>query len=392
MEPKVAYLADGKLFLHDGGAAAREVESRYAQEMVEDLQRARQKNEWKTRSQTGRMMAGGMPWAVDTSDPSARNFRIVGVAPGEEAGSLLYALDIGTVSGLFRYEVAEDAEHRLFHNNRFHIRHLAPHPDGRQVAFSNANDDGTASIALIPLNGNGLQVLTEGDSQDEAPAWVPGGGNRLVFQSAGIGRNQEGHFAGLGPTAIQLFDLDREDLETLLEDPKKDFLLPRMTADGTLYCIRRPYQPHRMPGAGHLIKDLMLLPVRIVFALFGFLNFFSQVFAGKPLMTAGGPKKEGADPRYVMLWGKMVDAERAERATRKGEPAALVPKDWELIARTTDGTERVLAESVVSYDLCPDGGVVYTDGSTIYRLSPKGEKERLGGGKRIEHVMLIDRY
>lgn len=388
MEPVVACLADGKLFLHGVGPAVRVVESQYAQEVQDDLQRARQKNEWKTRSQTGRMMAGGAMWGADPTEPAARSFQISGITRGGEPGSLLYALDSGSVSGLFHYDIGENAEQRLFHNNRFRIRHLARHPDGRQIAFSMANDDGTTSIALVPMNGNGLQVLTEGDSQDEAPAWVPGG-SRLVFQSSGLGRNAEGHLLGIGPAHIQLLDLDREDLSTLLEDPKKDYLLPRMTADGTLYCIRRPYQPNRLPGVGHLVKDLLLLPVRLVFALFGFLNFFSQLFSGKPLMTAGGPKKEGPDSRYVMLWGKMVDAERAEKATRKGEPVALVPKDWELLEHTADGNERVLAESVVSYDLCDDGTLVYTDGNSIYRIHPSGEKKRMWQGKRISHLLVV---
>ena len=48
----------------------------------------------------------------------------------------------------------------------------------------------------------------------------------------------------------------------------------------------------------------------LVWAIMGFLNFFSMMFANKPLMTAGGPKREGPNPRHVMLWGKMIDAEK----------------------------------------------------------------------------------
>jgi hypothetical protein len=131
----------------------------------------------------------------------------------------------------------------------------------------------------------------------------------------------------------------------------------------------------------------VLIPVRLVFAVFGFLNFFSLMWSGKPLTTAGGPAREGPNPRYMMLWGKLIDAEKAERASRKGEPAALVPKDWELVRRGRDGDEEVLAQSVVSFDLCDDGGVVYTDGNTVYHLTPSGRRQRLCQGKMIEHVL-----
>jgi hypothetical protein len=40
------------------------------------------------------------------------------------------------------------------------------------------------------------------------------------------------------------------------------------------------------------------------------------MFARKPLLTAGGPPKEGPDARVLMLWGKVVDAEKALRQSK----------------------------------------------------------------------------
>jgi hypothetical protein len=125
-----------------------------------------------------------------------------------------------------------------------------------------------------------------------------------------------------------------------------------------------------------------------LWAIFGFQIFFSTLFTGKPLMTAGGPTRAGPSPRHLMLWGKLVDAERAEHAARKGEPASLVPKDWALVRRSSDGREEVLAEGVLSFDLHPDGGVVYTNGSAVYHRAADGRREQLCEGRLIEHVML----
>ena len=55
-------------------------------------------------------------------------------------------------------------------------------------------------------------------------------------------------------------------------------------------------------------------------------------------MTAGGPPREGPDARYLMLWGKVIDAEKALRKQKK-PGAGLVPNSWELICRGSDGAE-----------------------------------------------------
>jgi hypothetical protein len=386
MQPMVAYLADGKLFLKRPGQRADPVESRFGEEMVDQALRSREKNEWKTRSQTGQVMSGGMLWGGNPAEPAARRIHISGITRGEKSGTLLYALDTDTVGGLFRYDIRENLEQRLFHQNRFRIRHLSRHSELQTVAFSMRSEDGVADIAVMDYAGKDLHVVTEGDSLDESPSWVPGETAKLLFQSAGIGRDQAGQVAGIGPYAIQMLDLDRGELTTLLEETKKDFLLPRMAADGSLFFIRRPYQPARAPGAWPLVRDAVLIPVRLLFAVFGFLNFFSLMWSGKPLTTAGGPSREAPSPRYLMLWGKLIDAEKAARAA-KGEPAALVPKDWELVRRPADGAEEVMAQGVVSFDLCEDGSVVYTNGAAVYHISRDGRRDEICRGKMIEHVI-----
>ena len=389
MEPAVAFLANGKLFLQRPGGQPGEVESRFAQELIDQAIRSFEKNEWKTRSATGQLMSGrGLLGGPGGGDPTSRRIRFTGLARTNTPGAMLYSLDTEAVGGLFLYDISEEYEQRLFHNQRFRARHLAPHPRRDLVAFSLRSEDGAGNIALVETNGQGLQLVTEGDSLDEAPSWVAGAELKLVFQSAGLGRTQQGHVAGIGPCALQLLDLERGHLETLAEDGKTDFLAPRLAADGTLYYIRRPYQAHRAPRPIHLLRDVVLLPVRLVWALLSYLNFFSTIYSGKPLMSAGGPQREGPDPKQVMLWGRMVDAERAMRAAKAGEPAALVPKDWELVQRNPQGKETVLAESVISFDLSPDGRVVYTNGGAVFRREPDGRRELLCEGKMIEHVVL----
>lgn len=389
MTPTVAYLASGKLYLKQDGRAAELIESAYGQELIEDAIRRREKNEWKTRSQTGQLMAGGTPWGDrNLTEAETRRIHISAVTRGSRPGELLYALDTDQVGGLFTYDVAQRQERRLYHNHRFRARHLSRHPEQPLATFSLLQEDGTAAIAVMNLENNDLHLVTEGDSLDESPSWSPRGDRRLVFQSAGLARNQQGVLAGIGAYAVQQLDLDREDLLTLLEDEKRDFMLPRIGSDGSLYFLRRPYQGLARPSGWHILRDILMLPIGLLWALVGFLNFFSMMFSGKPLMTAGGAKREGPSPRHMMLWGKLVDAERAERRARKGEPVALVPDDWELVRRRADGSEEVLSGGVVSYDLCADGSVVYTNGTVVYHQAADGRKRPLCDGRLIEHVVV----
>lgn len=388
MLPTVAYLASGKLYLKREGRSEELIESAFAQEMVEDAVRRRQKNEWKTRSMTGQIMSGGGMFGQRMIEGETRRIHISGVTRGRRPGELLYALDTDQTGGLFVYDIAGKQEQRLYHDHRFVAQHLARQPDGPLLAFSRRQDDGTAALAVINLDTNELHTATEGDSLDEAPAWLPDG-KRLVFQSAGLARNQQGVVAGIGPYAVQKMVLDGEEMETLAEDPHRDYLLPRMTPDGSLYYLRRPYQGLPKGSGWAILRDIVMLPVALVMAVFGFLNFFSLMFSGKPLLTAGGPKREGPEPRHVMLLGKMVDAEKAERRARKGEPAALVPDDWELVRRSPDGAEAVLCGGVVSYDLCEDGSVVFTNGSAVYHRDAAGKRRLLHEGRLIEHVVAV---
>lgn len=389
MTPTIAYLASGKLFLKRDGSAAEPIESLFAQEMIEDAIRRREKNEWKTKSATGQLMAGATPWNQGQAEAETRRVQITGVARGSRPEELLYTLDTDLVGGLFVYDAKDRKERRLYHGNRFKARHLSRHPRQPLITFATHQEDGTSCIAVMNLETNDLHYVTEGDSLDEAPSWRHGPGARIVFQSAGLARNEQGALAGVGPYALQELDSDLGRLTTLREDERQDFLLPRPLEDGSLCFIRRRYQAHVQPSGLRVLVDVLLIPFRLIWALFGFLNFFAVMFSGKPLLTSGGPKREGPNPRHLMLWGRLVDAEKAEKRSGKGEATGLAPKDWELVRCAPDGSEAVLADGVVSYDLCSDGSLVFTNGSDVFHLDLEGRKHRLCEGKLIETVAVL---
>jgi hypothetical protein len=410
--PKIAYLAEGKLYLLDldagaGAAAAvpRLVESPFVQGILDRVERGRERHEWKNQGMSWNIRAGGLGGfgglgggGGDAALPAeTRRIRFTGVTAGAAPGQLLYALDTDHVGGLFCRDLVEDHERRLIHRQQFRARDVARRTSDGTLALSLHKPDGTAHLAVMSAEGRGLREVTEGDAVDEAPSWADDG-RTLLFQSAGVGRNAAGFIAALGPFALQSLDLEAGRVTTLLEDDAHDHLLPRR-AGGATYFIRRPYQPGGAPPVSALRVglDVLLFPFRLARAVVHFLNFMSLTFARKPLITAGGPPKEGPGERFVMLWGKVIDAERALRRGRRAGGDALVPKDWELVRRTDDGNggggadEQVLAREVVAYDVTPDGSaVIYTNGSRVFRLDAGSVAPReLAKGKLIERVAYV---
>ena len=388
MDLKLAYLSQGKLFFKLNDLAVRQIDSRFGHDVINRTIQRQQRNEWKTQGQ-GTPFGGAMLWGVTQGDQRAIHVQISGVTNGTREGEMLFGLETEGVGGLFLYDWSKDEERRLFHKENLRIRDLARQPETDLVACSQYFPNGTANIAVI--KGTELHQITEGDSLDEAPAWLPGARNKLVFQSAGLARNAQGYAVGLGPFAIHALNLDTGTLATLLEDPKFDFLCPRMNAEGDLFFIRRPYET---PGRSHypitgLLADVVLFPFRLSRALFHFLNFMSLTFSRKPLTTAAGPKVEAPDQKTLLLRGRIIDAEKALRESAQNEIPSLVPPTWELIKRRPSGEENLVAKSVAAFDLDLDGNLVYSNGTAIFRSSGAGTPQLLVKGKLIENLTII---
>jgi hypothetical protein len=384
--PTIAYLAQGKVRIKAGTAAPRTVDSAYGNSLREKEVRAQQKHSWKAAGNDGSPFSGPVLWgksAMRQDVPLA----ITSICGGRQTGGLIYSLESGSLCALLEAWSLGAEERRLWNDNRTRIRHLAVSRRTGDLAFGVLHENGTANIGL-KLNGEGgVKELTEGDSFDTAPHWVPGEGQKVVFQSAGVGRNREGHFLALGPFAIQQLNIETGEMTMLLEDPHHDYLAPQCREDGTLLYIRRPYARHERLHPLRVLKDIVLFVPRLLFAVFQFLNFFSSLFTGRKLTSADSAKARGMDMRQMMIWGNLVRAQGQQKAEDEG--VDLVPGSWELHQRDSKGGSRVLANGVLAYDLGPDGGIVYTNGNAVFLLHPDGRKLHILNEHMIEQVFFV---
>jgi len=389
-ERSLAFLSQGKLHWW-GDGVTESLDSEFGRSLRDRAAQISNRHAWKTQGRGARFMAGAM-WGGPPGDPGEFRISITSVARGRTPGELLYSLETDSISGIFAVN-ADGVEQRLFHTNDFQVRHMAMHPDGATIAASVFHSDFTANIAVLQVEGPDFFEASECDSFDLAPRWAPGpGSRRLVFQSAGVGRDANGRFSGLGPFAVQQLDLDSGELECLAEDPHHDLLGPQKAADGALYYIRRPYAGDKVKFHPlRALLDAVLFPLRLVHALFQYLNFFSMRYTGKPLANSQGAAQRQPDLKQMMIWGNLIDAERAAREDRLGDPDApsLVPSSWQLVRRSESGVTEVLAKSVLSFDIAGDGSLLYTNGSAIHRMKPGAASERIAVQKMIEQVVAL---
>ncbi len=384
---KLAYTSQGKLFHLKESISSEQIQSPFGQKIIDQIVRVNQKNEWKTQG-VGSHFGGSILWGVDKHPADKIMVNITSVTMCPDDNKLYYILETESSGGLFVYDYNTNEENRLFHKEKFKAKDLDINRKTKEFICSQQFANGTSNIILINEDGTDIREITEGDSIDDCPSWIPGEHRQILFQSTGIARSQAGYSAGRGTTTIQALDLDNNRMTVVLEDSRYDFLQPHISVDGYLYFIRRPHE-HNQYRLDTAALDFILFPFRLIRAVFHYLNFFSLVYSQKPLTTASGPRIQGDDLKTIVLKGKIINAEKALNTGVKimGVPS-LVPSSWELIRRNDNNVEEVMANNVAAFDIGHDGTIIYSNGYGVFRLDNQKNQQLILKDKLIEDVVI----
>ena len=358
----VAFISAGKLFCKSGNGAVTQIFSPYIQDIEDRLARSKERHAWKQNTSFQVSASRNMK----QFDNDGANISVTSALFHKDRSVLYFLRDQG-IGGLFSYDLDTGVETRILHKQYLDLGDLTLDPTGIKILCAAAGKDGASNIASLDIEGNHYRELTGGDTVDSAPTWIPGDEHALLYQSAGLARNPEGYVVAQGNISIQKLNLRSGSIEPVLESPQFDFLHPRVSADGKLHFIRRPYEAPSY-SSGNILIDTLLFPLRLLRALFHYLNFFSLMYSRKPLTGAAGPAVQ-ADIKDIILKGRRINAEKALREESQiNGIASLVPRSWELVCRNSQGMERVLATNVASYDLMGDGSIVYSNGRAVFML------------------------
>jgi hypothetical protein len=383
----IAYVARGRLFVKLGDEEPREIESPFAAQVVRRGAELQQKNAWKTQGQGARFLFGGVPTeledpALPTRDPVA----ITSVSRGRHGGEIVYTLSTGQVSGLFAFSGGE--EERLHHGTDRRLEEVS-HGAEAELFVGVVRVKGEAHLGVLGNDGQGLQLVTEGDSLEEAPSFVPGKDKQVVYVVRPLGYDRAGQIVDLGDAHICRLDLGRGAITVEASEPGVDLLGPRMLADGSLYCLRRPRAKLAPFSLGRAIVDVALFPFRLVWAFVQYLNVFAMRYSGKPLLNAGDAKAKRADAKRAWVLQNVAAAGGGAR-----DDAPSIPAAW-VLQRRGPGNDHAdeLAKGVLAYDVWGDerasAVIVCTDGTAIWELAADGGKRPLCRDEGITAVAVL---
>ena len=395
------YLSDGKLFLFDG-TRETEVHSGILDAYTAKVRASAARTEWKYSGEGARFTGAYRP------DASAED-RIAAIHPEITAaqfcdGVLVYALSMNGIAGIYHKRLGEGAEDGIVLSTAdasyrdFSVK-------GEMIAAS-AFSTGESHIGVCSLDRPDFRIMTEGHTVDTEPVWSREQEDLLFFCSAGLSETKrteeddvpqsfpqmllQAQSAGtqrmLGPSAVCSLSLSDNALTELLSDNRYDYLHPQSTPDGSLYYIRRLY---RMPKTdrGGCLSDLLLLPFRLIGALFGFFNLFSMKYSGKPLSHTGDVRQR--DETQMRIDGNLIDAEKELREnTAKGEKnPGIIPRSWELHRRAKDGSDTLIRRGICAYRVLENGTVLCSTGNAVIAVRTDGTEEKTAELRNVTRII-----
>jgi len=379
-----AYISAGHLYLVDDQGEAHEVKSEFAANLEEKAEKIRTKEMWKSGGDSGAM--GMSPWGPGAGWSDDFSVAFTSVSKGKEEGSIYYFLRTPSVGGLFRYEVEEKEERRIFHKEAAYVSDIEHHPKSKFLTGSLSSEEGS-NIVMFENSSFGFRPLTEGDSVDALPSWNMEDQVSVVYQSAGLGRDSEGHVVGLAPCSIEQVNVKTGDHQVLLEREEKDLLSPKKTKDGVLYYIERPYEHGATTmSMGKSAKELAMLPFRVAKTGYLIVDSLSKLFRKKPLIESGRKYEHSGKNEKVYLKGAVIDLSKSAKTSGKDDASSVVPSTWVLRTLQADGEGEELANCVLDYDLNDDGEVLYTNGKSIFKGVGSKRKKLFTAKGVIEEV------
>ncbi len=377
--------SDGeKLCVYDNGQVSA-FSSAYITRFRESALRAAKNREWKQK--TDLMMSD--EYYFNTEDETEIYASIHAVTPTSEQNKILYAFSVNGTSGLY-YKYLDDKEKTEAHNitsNEVQFTSLYCTQNG-EILGTVQTDSVCADIAVFSKKGGDYKSLTGGDSLDENPSF-DGDGN-VLFNSYAVGRDANNNFLTYLPSEIYRLNIEKMETELLVSDGKYSYIKPIADGNGNLYCIRKT---DAEKTEGNPFLEILLIPVRIVQAIVGFVSAFVMCFAKKPMVSGqsarsigngGDAAKNGkTDGKKVFINNNLINVDKELKKNKKQEDFGFIPKNWTLVRLVKnengnfDGcSEYELARGVADYALIEENGektLVYTNGKHIFEIKDFGD-------------------
>ncbi|MBJ8554354.1 hypothetical protein [Acinetobacter bereziniae] len=361
------YLSNQNLYLLDGNKSIT-VPCQAIDQYKKNLVEIQQRKEWKTKG-TGAQFTGN--FSQDDQVDLNHIFPTDVVLTSDHKMIYTACLQEGTSINIKSLNDLQETEGLILRKNDFVVQDMAYDEAKKRLALSVNSNGYERHICILPLDANRTQYLTEGDCQDSNPCFDPQDTMQLYYDSCGLAYGE--HRIAYSPKEIYHLDMGTGELQTVASDPKFDFFKPKMDSLGNLYFIKRPYSrdgSHHSPVT--TIKDIIFAPFKIIRAIVGWLDFFTQRYTGESLKTTSGnnpAKSQQKSEEELFVEGNLIKAQQnLERNQKSGEKyPGMIPKSWELVRMSPTGEMTTLKRGVMSFAL-KDDTIFYSNGKYLIEL------------------------
>ncbi|BCX72093.1 hypothetical protein KTJ16_17565 [Acinetobacter bereziniae] len=361
------YLSNQNLYLLDGNKSIT-VPCQAIDQYKKNLVEIQQRKEWKTKG-TGAQFTGN--FSQDDQVDLNHIFPTDVVLTSDHKMIYTACLQEGTSINIKSLNDLQETEGLILRKNDFVVQDMAYDEAKKRLALSVNSNGYERHICILPLDANRTQYLTEGDCQDSNPCFDPQDTMQLYYDSCGLAYGE--HRIAYSPKEIYHLDMGTGELQTVASDPKFDFFKPKMDSLGNLYFIKRPYSrdgSHHSPVT--TIKDIIFAPFKIIRAIVGWLDFFTQRYTGESLKTTSGnnpAKSQQKSEEELFVEGNLIKAQQnLERNQKSGEKyPGMIPKSWELVKMSPTGEMTTLKRGVMSFAL-KDDTIFYSNGKYLIEL------------------------
>ncbi len=348
------------------------------------------RNTWKT-SGSGAMFMG-MQRQSENFDPSQNKAKVNGITLYKD-NKIIYTIHINEVSGIFIKNPFDAKEHEghILHKDNVIFHNIDFSSTNNQVITSVSEHSIESHLALLDLEQSHYHFITEGECIDQNPTWSKTSDHTVYYDTAGVALDPSTHRKLIGPKFICKLDLDSGTIDEIISDEKFNYTKPKEDAEGNLYFIRMPYK--EIKSKGFSILSILLIPFIILKAIFGWLNIFSMMYAGKTLTSKGAnpAKQKEINPKELFIEGNLINAEKSlDENKRLGEKyPGIAPRSWELMKMEPGQDPITIKKGVIDYDINDQGEIIYSNGTYLVKILEDQTEDMIGKAQLVSKVKFL---
>lgn len=389
MSDKIIFASEEKIGLVNNRKISY-LSSQYLDQYNKARLEIKNKHMWKTSGEGAKFM--GIYDKSQSFDPSQTNAKITGVTLLND-DKIIYSIHINEVSGLFIKNPfdAKEYEGHVLHKHNVIFNSVDFNNVNNKLVVSISEDRIESHLAILDVEDSNYRFITEGDSIDNNPSWSKIDHNAVYYDTAGIALNTSHGGVAVGPKFICKLDMDSGSIDEIISDEKYNYIKPKEDAQGNLYFIKMPYKEETKKGFS--ILHILLMPFIILKAIFGWLNFFSMIYAGKALTSQGAnpTKQKEINPKQLFVEGNLINAEKSLNENKRlGEKyPGIAPRSWELMKMAPGSSPVTIKKGVIDYDINDQGEIIYSNGTFLVKLSEDEKEDLIGKAQLVSKVKFL---